>query len=72
MLLEELGIRPEVVEARGYRTVEKAELERLGVGRTTHGFLSHATTELGSSRTGLPSPTNLRSPDRDIREGAGW
>jgi hypothetical protein len=35
MLLEESGIAPEVAEARGYRTVEKkAELERLGFGRT--------------------------------------
>jgi putative DNA primase/helicase len=35
MLLEESGISPEVVEARGYRTVvKKAELERLGFGRT--------------------------------------
>jgi hypothetical protein len=34
MLLEESGIEPEVVEARGYRTVEKkVELERLGFGR---------------------------------------
>jgi hypothetical protein len=31
MLLEESGIAPEVVEARGYRTIEKkAELKRLG------------------------------------------
>jgi hypothetical protein len=35
MLLEESGIEPEVVEARGYRTVEKkVELERLRFGRT--------------------------------------
>jgi hypothetical protein len=35
MLLEESGIEPKVVETRGYRTVEKkAELERLGFGRT--------------------------------------
>ncbi len=34
MLLEESAIAPEVVEARGYRTVrKKAELERLGFGR---------------------------------------
>ena len=35
MLFEESGIEPEVVEARGYRTVEKkVELEELGFGRT--------------------------------------
>src|SRR5918992_4753357 len=35
MLLEGSGIEPEFVEARGYRTVvKKAELERLGFGRT--------------------------------------
>jgi hypothetical protein len=34
MLLEESGIEPKVVEARGYRTAEKkVELERLGFGR---------------------------------------
>ena len=34
MLVEESGIEPEVVEARGYRTVEKkVELEKLGFGR---------------------------------------
>jgi hypothetical protein len=34
MLFEESGIEPEVVDARGYRTVEKKiELERLGFGR---------------------------------------
>jgi hypothetical protein len=35
MLFEESGIDPEVVEVRGYRTVEKkVELEQLGFGRT--------------------------------------
>ena len=35
MLLEESGIEPDIVETRGYRTVEKkVELERLDFGRT--------------------------------------
>jgi hypothetical protein len=34
MLVQESSIKPKVIEARGYRTVEtKAELERLGFGR---------------------------------------
>jgi hypothetical protein len=35
MLLEESGIKLEIAEARGYRTVKKkVELEQLGFGRT--------------------------------------
>jgi hypothetical protein len=43
MLVEESGIKPEIVEARGYRTVEtKSELRRLGFAdtqRNTPGLL---------------------------------
>jgi hypothetical protein len=67
MLLEESGIAQEVVEARGYRTVEtRAELKRLGfsdVQRNTPGLLIPVHSPTGGITTYQYRPDEPRIKD---------